>query len=149
MEILSLVRSHRAKGVKVVTVRHCIPEGESALSGLHGNSLEKLFNGGVAGISGEEGHGYLRIVEGSHDCGDIVIGIRPVLPGIVDSLGITVKGAYNILIAVKGPDRVVKVKDEDLRILSCGESLLRRHGGQIHLLCEGGENYVVRGFNLC
>jgi len=149
VEILSLVRSHRAKGVKVVTVRHCIPEGESALSGLHGNSLEKLFNGGVAGISGEEGHGYLRIIESSHDCRHIVIGIRPVLPGIVDSLGISVKGADDILITVKGPDRVVEVEHEDVRILSCCESLLGCHGGQIHLLCEGGENYVVRGFNLC
>lgn len=149
MESLSLVRSHRAKGVKVVTIGHGVPEGESALSGLHGNGLEKLFNGGVAGVSGEEGHWNVSVIQSCHNVRHVTIGVRPVLPGIVDSLGVLVKGAYDILIAIKGPERVVEIEDEDLRILSCSEGLLRHHGGQIHLLCEGGENYVVRGFNLC
>ena len=148
MEILPLVRS-TAIGVKVVAIGHGIPEGELAFHRLHRNGPEELFNGGMAGVSGEEGYGYLCIINSRHDGRHIIIGIRPVLPGIIDSLGITVKGGEDILIAVKGPDRVVEVEHEDIWILSCSEGLLGRHGGEIHVLCEGGENYVARGFNLC
>lgn len=147
MEILSLVRS-TAVGVKVVAIGHDIPEGESACFSLHGNGPEQLFNSDMAGVSGEEGYLHAGIIQSGHDGRHIVIGVCPALRRIIDSLGITVKGGEDILVTVKGPDRVVEVEDKDIWILSCSEGLLGRHGGEIHVLCEGVENYVVRGFHL-